>query len=251
MIFVLCLLRPAVGTSDEYIKYNLVYELPDIVISEQTEKLGETWNRGEVWEKHLINAFFGLMNQKTEPFVVLDVGAQTGCFTLLSKFLPFSQWYAFEPIQEAADLLKGNLEANAIQNVEVHQLAISDQAGSALLKLPIDCHWGLTTLGSTPKRFGTYNTRYVECMDLDTFVMNKEIKKVDYIKIDTEGWELYVLRGGKEMIKRDRPTILMEFNRINMEQCQVNPDDIIGFLRELDYEWTLVSTEDLLCTPTQ
>ena len=36
-----------------------------------------------------------------------------------------------------------------------------------------------------------------------------------------------------------------------MEQCQVNPGDVIGLLQELGYEWTLVSTEDLLCTPKQ
>ena len=47
-------------------------------------------NQGVVWEQPLINTFYSLMNQKTEHFVVLDVGAQTGCFTLLSKFFSFS-----------------------------------------------------------------------------------------------------------------------------------------------------------------
>ena len=91
-----------------------------------------------------------------------------------------------------------NLDANEIQNVEVHQLAISDRAGSALLKLPLDSHWGLTTLGSNPRRFNTYSTRYVECMDLDAFIANRKIEKVDFIKIDTEGWELTYCAEGKK-----------------------------------------------------
>ena len=250
-IFISSIFYPAAGTTVDYIPYNLVYELPNILISEQTERLGETWRHGEVWDKPLINRFFSLMHNKTEPLVVLDVGAQTGSFTLLSKFMPASQWYAFEPIQEAADLLKGNLELNEIQNVEVHPVAVSDRAGSVSLKLPIDAHWGLSTLGDTPLRFGVYSTRAVESIDLDTFALNKGIKKVDFIKIDTEGWELFVLRGAKELIRRDKPTILMEFNRTNMEQCQVDPGDVLHMLYELDYEWTLVSSEDLLCTPRQ
>jgi hypothetical protein len=78
---------------------------------------------------------------------------------------------------------------------------------------------------------------------------NKKIDKVDFIKIDTEGWELFVLRGGRAMITKDKPTILMEFNNTNMEQCRVNPNDVLALLQELGYEWKLVSFEDLLCTP--
>jgi FkbM family methyltransferase len=143
---------------------------------------------------------------------VIDVGAQTGCFSLLSKFCPNSRWYAFEAIQEAADILNNLLVANEIHNVSVYPIAVSNEPGFAALKLPSDSHWGLSTLGADPKRFNEYTTRSVECIDLDTFVEKEKINKVDFIKIDVEGWELFVLQGGKEMIKRDKPIILMEFN---------------------------------------
>ena len=45
--------------------------------------------------------------------------------------------------------------------------------------------------------------------------------EVDLIKIDTEGWEYFVLKGGKQTINKYRPIILMEFEEINMNQCGV------------------------------
>lgn len=95
----------SVSTDFKILKYNLVRELPDIYIHADCEKIGVTWSNGIVWEKHLIEKFHSLL-PKNDFFVVLDLGAQTGCFTLLAKYFPDSIWYAFEPIKEAADLLK-------------------------------------------------------------------------------------------------------------------------------------------------
>lgn len=248
-LFFLSSLFAASMNANVYKHYNLVYGSPDILISEQAEHLGRTWINGEVYDKPLINRFYGILSEKKEPFVVLDIGAQTGCFSLLSKFCPNSHWYAFEAIQEAADILSNLLEANDIHNVTVCPVAVSNQPGSALLKLPSDNHWGLSTLGADPLRFGEYATRSVECIDLDSFVAKEKISKVDFIKIDVEGWELFVLQGGREMIKRDRPIILMEFNGNNMAQCHVSPDQVTALLADLGYQWELISSEDILCTP--
>lgn len=231
-------------------KYNLVTNKPNIIISEEAESLGCTWQkRGRiVWDKNVINRFFSLLEKRTDPIVVLDIGAQTGCYTLLAKFIPNSQWYAFEPIKEATDILLTNLYLNKIKNVEVINAAISDQSGTAILKIPEKSMLGLATLGSKPLRFNDYINREVRCIDLDSFITERKIPKVDFIKIDTEGWEYFVLQGGKEMICRDRPTILLEFNGQNMKQCGISPDQLRELLRKLGYDWETVS-EDLICTP--
>ena len=88
-------------------------------------------------------------------------------------------------------------------------------------------------------------------MDLDSFVVANSIDKVHFMKIDTEGWELYILKGAKNLILRDRPIILMEYNETNMRQCNVEKKDIDRLLQEMGYEWKLISSEDVLCTPIQ
>lgn len=235
--------------SRNYLEYNLIESKENIHIVPRSEKIGHTWSNGNVWEKHLINKFYNLL-PNDEFFVVFDLGAQTGCFSLMSKFFPNSSWYSFEPIKEAAEVLKENLSLNNISNVEVYQKAVMDYSGKIILNMPDMGNWGLSTIGSDVLRFDNVNEkREIECMTLDDFVKEKQIKKVHFMKLDTEGAELYILKGCKETILRDHPIILMEYNETNMKQCGVKKIEIDNFLTEMGYEWKLISSEDILCTP--
>ena len=230
-------------------RYNLVEGLSDIYITAGSQKIGQTWFKdGNVWEKQLIRMFYSLL-PTDDFFVALDVGAQTGCFSLLAKYFPNSTWYAFEPIREVASALQDNLELNGIHNVFVHPMAAADFSGKTTIKLPAMHEWGLATIGSNVQRFNTVEEREIECLDLDSFVSALQIKKVHFMKIDTEGAELLILRGAKQMIMRDHPIILMECNEINMKQCGVHKADIDIFLAEMGYKWELISSEDILCVP--
>jgi FkbM family methyltransferase len=230
------------------LKYNLVKGLPDIYLDAQSEKIGHTWTNGYVWEKHLIQKFYSLL-PKDDFFVVFDLGAQTGCFSLLAKYFPNSTWYSFEPIEEAATTLKKNLMLNDVHNVFVYQTAVADISGKITLKMPAMHEWGLATIGPNVLRFTPVSQREVDCIDLDSFIAVHNIKKIHFMKLDTEGSELYILRGARKMIMRDLPIILMEYNETNMKQCGVCKEDIHVFLAEMGYEWQLVSNEDILCIP--
>lgn len=231
------------------ISYNLVFGESNIEITPLSEKIGHTWTNGTVWDKPLIQKFYSLLKQAESDIVVFDIGAQTGCFSLLAKYFPHSTWYAFEPIQEAVTALQDNLKLNNINNVSVSQTAVSDFSGTIALKMPAMNAWGLATIGANPLRFDTVSEREVPCTHLDSFVRDNNIKKVDFIKIDTEGAELYILRGAKEIILRDHPIILMEYNTTNMQQCNVTKEDIHHFLIEMGYTWEQVSSDDILCVP--
>ena len=232
------------------ISYNLVLDKPNIEITPLTEKIGHTWVNGVVWDKPLIYEFYSLLKQAKSDIVVLDIGAQTGCFSLLAKYFPYSTWYAFEPIQEAVTALQDNVKLNAINNVSVLQTAVSDFSGTITLKMPDMGVWGLATIGATPLRFDTVvSEREVPCIDLDSFVRTNNIKRIDFIKIDTEGAELSILRGAQQMILRDHPVILMEYNEMNMKQCGVTKEEINQFLTEVGYTWKQISSDDILCLP--
>lgn len=247
-ILITLFLLPIQLNGNDVKQYNLVNGFPDVYITAASEKIGHTWEHGNVWDKQLIHTFYSLLPQQ-DFFVALDLGAQTGCFSLLSKFFPNSAWYAFEPIQEAADNLQQNLKLNDIHNVSVFQTAVSDKSGTVQLNMPAMNQWGLSTIGAHPLRFDTAIQREVQCIDLDSFVIAHNINKVHFMKLDTEGSEFYILRGAQHMIQRDHPTIVMEYNETNMKQCGIAKQDVDAFLTEMGYEWKLISSEDILCLP--
>jgi len=229
------------------IPYNLIEGMPAIYIHPDAETLGSTWRQGQIHEKHLIQKFYNLL-PTNEPFVFFDLGAHTGSFSLMAKYFPLATWYAFEPIQEAADILKQNLALNAITNVFVHQVAVTNFSGTVTLRMPERAHWGLATIGPRALRIASPTTREIPCIDLDSFVEEHKIARVHFMKIDTEGSELAILRGAQKTIQRDRPIMIMEHNETNMEQCNVRKKDLEDFLIAMGYEWKLVSHEDILCT---
>ncbi len=230
------------------LQYNLVNGLPDIYITPISERIGHTWSKGHIWEKHLIQKFYSLL-PSDEFFVAIDLGAQTGCFSLLAKYFPNSTWHSFEPIQEAANALQENIKLNDIRNVAVHQMAVTDFSGYITLNMPAMNAWGLSTIGSNVQRFVPAMVRNVACIDLDSFVAAQGIKRVHFMKLDTEGSELSILRGARNMIMRDHPIMIMEYNETNMSQCGFTKQDVDNFLREMGYEWKLISSEDILCSP--
>src|SRR3990167_1499815 len=90
----------------EPIPYELVAGCAEIYIDPATEEIGHTWSNGSVWDKDLIRRFYMELKKHQDFFVMIDLGAQTGSFTLLAKYFPSSMWYAFEPLQEAANILE-------------------------------------------------------------------------------------------------------------------------------------------------
>lgn len=238
----------ATGDSQK-LKYNLICGLPDVFINPDTEKIGHTWSNGYVWDKPLIQKFYSLL-PTNDFFVAIDLGAQTGSFSLLAKYFPNSRWYSFEPIAEAAMLLGENLKLNDIHNVSVYQMAVTDFSGYTILKMPTMNAWGLSTIGTSHElRFVPVMERKIPCISLDNFIDANCIQKVHFMKLDTEGSELHILRGAKKMIMRDHPIIIMEYHESNMKQCNVRKQDIDDLLTEMGYQWTMASADDILCIP--
>ena len=154
-------------------------------------------------------------------------------YSLYAKYLPKSTFYSFEPFPETYKLLNDNLLLNNINNVNTYNLAISDKNDIVNLYVCTN-HNGLHTLGNNLKRFDNPKVIKVNSTTLDDFFFKNTIT-IDYIKIDTEGYEYFILKGGINTIKKYKPIIQLEWNITNMEQCNVTENMLIDFLNEVDY----------------
>ena len=112
--------------------------------------------------------------------------------------------YAFEPQKEVFNILKRNVELNELTNkVNIYNLALGSKTSSAT----IDYDGGLcNNLGMTSIKEDENGLLKIEKLD-DVII---DVKKINFIKIDVEGFESDVLKGASLTIQKYKPTIWIE-----------------------------------------
>lgn len=149
----------------------------------------------------------------------MDIGANTGFYSLLAAHandkLPI---YAFEPVTDIFNVLCRNIEASGEKTrlVSPQNIALSAESGSVKFFETINDAGFISTSSSLSqthaKAFGGLKETIVTALTLDEFVEQNvdEKSRVDFMKIDVEGMELHVLRGGERVVREHRPIILAE-----------------------------------------
>jgi FkbM family methyltransferase len=139
-----------------------------------------------------------LENVKSD-WVSLDVGANIGYHSILiSRLSPMGRVFSFEPTSTFG-MLRRNLQHNATTNVDARQQAVADS--NRIGTEPIYRLWGKEP-ELTEMQFVT----------IDSFVEEARLERVDFIKIDVDGFDLEVLWGAKKTLDRFSPIVLVELN---------------------------------------
>jgi FkbM family methyltransferase len=213
-------------------------------ITEDTKKITEYTflDNGKLWEEEQIKFFYKDIDVN-KKYNILDIGSQSGLYTLYAKYLPNSKFYAFEPFPLTFNLLNKNIALNNITNVEMFNIGLSDKKCSTILNTCIS-HNGLHTIGSNILRFNDIKPIDIVVDTIDNLFYDCNID-VDYIKIDTEGYEYYILKGGEKTIKKNKPFIQIEYNLINMKQCNVIPEKLNELIENLGYKILKIIGEEI------
>ncbi len=156
--------------------------------------------RGEA-ELHLVQHLV------TRDKVALDIGANKGTYSYeLARHC--EAVHAFEPNPKMFAILR----RWARKPVQVHNLALSDQSGQAELRVPRSARGYSNQMGSLSAVTvtGDYKAVTVPTRRLDDWVADQNLGPVGFIKIDVEGFEMAVLRGAEQTLRRDRPNLLIE-----------------------------------------
>jgi FkbM family methyltransferase len=136
--------------------------------------------------------------------IALDIGANEGFFS--SHLLPLSKSVvAFEPIPQMLARLRKNYGAK----VEIHGVVLSDHEGNGVLRYPAGGYMSATVSesNSAAEESGRIIETFTAPMKtLDSF----GLKNVAFVKVDVEGHEEAVLRGGLDTIKQETPILLIE-----------------------------------------
>ena len=150
----------------------------------------------------------------TSEAVVFDVGGHAGQFAkLFAKMAPRGQVYSFEPGGYPRSILRLAIAANRLVNVAIVPKGLGDQAGTLTLNTPLKPggvhRFGVAHMGRHAETQST-KQEIVPLTTIDLFTADEGIERLDFIKLDVEGWELRVLSGGAETIESCRPVLLIE-----------------------------------------
>jgi FkbM family methyltransferase len=206
---------------------DLAYRQIGVGNYESAELTGEKWLLEQALPRLLTR----------ENRVMLDVGANTGEYSqALCLSFPNARIYALEPMPGAF----AQLERRVGHRVQCHQLGLSDvpaqnvsiydyadgngSAHASLFKdVLVDLH--------KSKGLSKFE---IELTTLDNFCSANSISAIDFLKVDTEGCEMQVLRGAKQMLDLGAIRLIQfEFNEMNVI-ARVFLRDFYEVLRDFD-----------------
>jgi FkbM family methyltransferase len=158
----------------------------------------------------------------------LDIGANMGVhtFTLARLVTPAGAVYAFEPTDFAFAKLRRNVELNATRHIHPIKAAVSDRNAPAQ---PIAYRASWTTAGG--RNDGVARADFLR---LDDWAEAAGVGQVGLVKIDIDGNEFEALAGGRQLIARSRPVIVIEAVSPHFDDDAHNP---FRLLEDLGYRF--------------
>jgi FkbM family methyltransferase len=178
-----------------------------------------------------------LRRQIRPEWVFLDIGANFGFFSMLVSDVTHgaAEVHAFEPLASMAELLEEHRRMNGFENIHIHRTAISDSEGEITLVYPSEEN---TILGRMLAEGENAEGKFekAQTIRLDTFVRDHNINRVDFIKMDVEGAEPFVLEGGAETIQRFRPMMMIEVNPETLELLGSSAAELFEKIYALGYD---------------
>ncbi len=172
----------------------------------------------------------------------LDVGANIGHHTVLFSSLVGAQGrvVAFEPQSVIFRLLAGNAAINGCENADVVQSCVGQAEGTVHL-YPIDysgaANFGALGVDTAPVSHEGKQGELCRVATLDQLLseLRRPLMRCDFIKIDVQSFELFVLKGGEQTLARYCPTLFLEISPFWMSKSY-DYREVYEFLWRHGYE---------------
>ncbi|MBI5902382.1 MAG: FkbM family methyltransferase [Deltaproteobacteria bacterium] len=177
------------------------------------------------YEPHIMNFLKKIIGSH---FVSIDIGANIGAISLpLSHIAASGIVYSFEASKNNFAYLRKNIMANNVKNIEPINMGIYDK------KCQLDFSYveevaGCSFLSTVGVKEGV--SEVIDCIRLDDWIIENNIQKVDFIKLDVEGAEIHAINGSLNTFKNLKPDLIVEFNPNPIERFFGEKPESLYFL---------------------
>lgn len=163
--------------------------------------------------------------------VAIDIGANIGYLTLhLARQVgKGGRVFAFEPIDETFRRLTTNVGLNDLPQVTPVQSGVSDTVAQ---DVPVEIESSYRLDGKSEPHKQT-----IRVTTIDDFVEGQGLDRLDFLKIDTDGMEMRILRGAQKSIERFGPSILTECGPEDLRQAGSSAGEMIDLLEAWGYQF--------------
>ena len=167
-----------------------------------------------------------------KDFCVADVGANIGCTSILFGELA-ARVISFEPSPSTFRYLQQNIRRAGLANVELCNYGLGAQRGDTKLTFSANNRAGAFISGDMKTSSG-HVVEAVHIETLDDVIDGLGNARLDFIKIDAEGFEKDVIEGARDVISRDEPLIVLELNHWCLNAFRrIAVPDFLDYLRSI------------------
>jgi FkbM family methyltransferase len=172
-----------------------------------------------------------IMKELKEGMNVLEVGANKGYYVLIeSKKIGDGKIYAFEPDIRNFKVLKKTVEFNKLQNqVSLFNCAVGNENKKVDIYLSNHHNW--SNLVRPPWQNKNFGIRKVDLVRTEDFLKGK---KIDYVRMDTEGYELEILKGMGNLLKNVKGMFIEYHPHVLKERGEYK--EFFDLLKKYDFE---------------
>jgi FkbM family methyltransferase len=183
---------------------------------------------------------FALQNKDIKT--VFDIGANVGNWTILAKSVfPKTRIDAFEPVPSSLDLLKNAVQY--LQDVHIHPVALGSKKSQTSMKIlgnQADCS---SLLDPSAPGLNVEKEIMVSVNRLDDIIVELHIPYPDFIKMDVQGYELEVLKGGVECLKHAK-AVQCEVSFEEFYKGQALFRDVLDFMDDHGFRLSMFANYD-------
>ncbi len=174
------------------------------------------------------------VEEARKAHVILDIGANIGAVSLqFAKAHPGARILSFEPHPLSFKRARQNIGLNKVENIELLPLGLGEKKDTVRLYEVNSNNPGMNRIipGEQSAPF-----QEIQIEELDALLEARGINSVDFIKLDVEGYEHSVLKGGSALLQHCHPVLFIELDDNNLRIHQSSARMLLEFLQTCGYK---------------
>jgi len=201
-----------------------------------------------IWESHMHQIFEKYI---TKQCVVLEGGCHIGTHTVKLALLGM-RVLAFEPLIESNNILRKNIKLNNLHNITVYNDGLSNKPDVAFFQWIGHNNPGASGLSNNPMGTPSYSKKTDKQIPVNLITIDSLcLDNLNFIKLDVEGYEINVIEGGINTIKKYKPIITLEvyenfYGKYSIEYTKTT----FKILLDIGYTVHHIAGPDFLFLPT-